>query len=152
MNAGRQLALDAESSFLRSGAQLEDYYCFQYCVPMATSVEKLIEQAMTLPSESRAQLADLLVESLDKEDLGRIDSLWMAEAKRRRDEVRTGLVETIPGEEALRKVRDRQWPPQTEPSNEIEGELLQDVHTAESQIDNGRGISHSAARNKALEK
>jgi hypothetical protein len=73
---------------------------------MATTVEKLIEQAMTLPSESRAQLADLLVESLDADDLGRIDRLWTAEAKRRRDEVRTGHVETIPGEEALRKVRD----------------------------------------------
>jgi hypothetical protein len=73
---------------------------------MATTVEKLIEQAMTLPSESRAQLADLLVESLDAADLGRIDSLWMAEAKRRRDEVRKGQVNTVPGEEGLRKVRD----------------------------------------------
>ena len=73
---------------------------------MATTVEKLIEQAMTLPSESRAQLADLLVESLDADDLGRIDRLWTAEAKRRRDEVRAGQVKTIPGDEALRKVRD----------------------------------------------
>jgi antitoxin YefM len=31
-------------------------------------------------------------------------------------------------------------------------ELLQDVHTAESQIDHGRGISHTAARKKALER
>ncbi|PYT06494.1 MAG: prevent-host-death family protein [Acidobacteria bacterium] len=31
-------------------------------------------------------------------------------------------------------------------------ELLQDVYTAESQIDNGRGISHTAARRKALER
>ena len=30
-------------------------------------------------------------------------------------------------------------------------ELLQDVHTAESQIDNGRGIAHTAARKKAME-
>lgn len=73
---------------------------------MATTVEKLVEQAMTLPSESRARLADLLVESLDVDDLGRIDRLWAAEAIRRRDEVRGGLVETVPGEEALRKVRD----------------------------------------------
>jgi Putative addiction module component len=73
---------------------------------MATTVEKLVEQALTLPSESRARLADLLVESLDAEDLGRIDRLWASEAKRRRDEVRAGLVETVPGEEALRKVRE----------------------------------------------
>jgi len=73
---------------------------------MATTVEQLVEQAMTLPSESRARLADLLVESLDGDDLGRIDRLWITEAKRRRDEVRAGKVETVPGEEALRQVRD----------------------------------------------
>ena len=73
---------------------------------MATTVEQLVEQAMTLPSESRARLADLLVESLEGDDLGRIDRLWITEAKRRRDEVRAGKVETVPGEEALRQVRD----------------------------------------------
>ena len=54
---------------------------------MGTTVEELIEQAMTLSSESRAQLADLLVESLDATDPGRLDTLWTAEAIRRRDEV-----------------------------------------------------------------
>jgi putative addiction module component len=73
---------------------------------MATTVEELVEQAMNLPGESRARLADLLVESLDAEELGRIDRLWTAEATRRRDEVRAGLVETVPGEEGLRKVRE----------------------------------------------
>lgn len=73
---------------------------------MATTVEKLVEEAMTLPSESRARLADLLVESLDADELGRIDQLWVTEAKRRRDEVRSGKVEPIPGDEGLRKVRD----------------------------------------------
>lgn len=73
---------------------------------MATTVEKLVQEAMTLPSESRARLADLLVESLDADELGRIDQLWIVEAKRRRDEVRSGKIEPIAGEEALRKVRD----------------------------------------------
>ena len=31
-------------------------------------------------------------------------------------------------------------------------ELLQDIQTAESQIDNGRGMSHTAARKRALER
>jgi hypothetical protein len=73
---------------------------------MATTVEQLVEQAMTLPSESRARLADLLMESLEGDDLGRIEQLWITEAKRRRDEVRTGKVETVPGDEGLRQVRD----------------------------------------------
>lgn len=73
---------------------------------MGTTVEQLAEQAMTLPTESRARLADLLVESLDADELGRIDQMWAGEAKRRRDEVRAGQVKTIPGEDALRRVRD----------------------------------------------
>ena len=61
---------------------------------------------MALPSESRARLADLLVENLDADELGRIEQLWIAEAKQRRDEVRTGAIKTVPGEESLRKIRD----------------------------------------------
>jgi len=73
---------------------------------MSTTVEELAEQAMSLPGESRARLADILVESLDTEALTQIDRLWFSEAKRRRDEVRSGKVKTIPGDEALRSVRD----------------------------------------------
>ena len=73
---------------------------------MATNWEQLAEQAMDLPSESRARLADRLVESLDVAELGTIDNLWVTEAIRRRDEIRSGSVETIDGEDALRKVRD----------------------------------------------
>ncbi|MGD0947377.1 MAG: addiction module protein [Candidatus Binatia bacterium] len=73
---------------------------------MTTTVEQLAEQALSLPMESRARLADLLVESLDADELGRIDRLWTAEAVRRRDEVRAGRVQTVPGDEALRRVRD----------------------------------------------
>jgi len=73
---------------------------------MSTTVEDLAEQAMNLPGESRARLADLLVESLDADALTEIDKLWLSEAKRRRDEVRAGKVKTIPGDEALRSVRD----------------------------------------------
>ncbi len=73
---------------------------------MLTSIEHLAEEAMALPKASRARLADILVESLDVAELDDIDMLWMQEAKRRRDDVRAGRVATIPGDEALRKVRD----------------------------------------------
>jgi len=73
---------------------------------MPINFEKLAEQALALPSESRAQLADLLVESLDGDNSGRIGHLWLPVAKHRRDELRSGIVKTVPGEEALRKVRD----------------------------------------------
>ena len=73
---------------------------------MATTIEQLAEEAMMLPTESRARLADMLVKSLDAADLTQLDQVWIAEAKRRRDEVRTGHTETVSGEEALRAVRD----------------------------------------------
>lgn len=73
---------------------------------METTVELLAEQAMLLPGEARARLADLLVESLDGADLGQTEKLWIAKAKRRRDEVREGAVKTIPGDKALQEVRD----------------------------------------------
>jgi hypothetical protein len=73
---------------------------------MAAKLKELAAQAMNLPTESRVRLADLLVESLDGEDLGEIGQLWVAEAKRRRDEVRARQVKPIPGDAALRRVRD----------------------------------------------
>ena len=77
-----------------------------YLLTMASNIEKLAEEAMMLPTEARARLADMLVESLDAADLTQLDHLWIAEAKRRRDEVRKGETDTLPGEEALRSVRD----------------------------------------------
>ena len=71
---------------------------------MATNIERVAEQAMRLPPESRAELASRLVESLDAEEIGRIDRLWLDEAERRRDEVRTGRVKTIPGADVRRMV------------------------------------------------
>src|SRR3954467_12161763 len=57
-----------------------------------------------------ARLADLLVESLDTGELGSLDRLWVDEAKRRRDGVRSGLVLPILGTEALQAVRDAPSP------------------------------------------
>jgi Putative addiction module component len=73
---------------------------------MPVTPEELARKAMDLPAEGRAELADLLVESLDSEQLSRIDRAWLAEAKRRRDETRAGGVSRIPASDALLQVRD----------------------------------------------
>jgi putative addiction module component (TIGR02574 family) len=72
---------------------------------MPLTVEQLAEEAMQLSPTSRAELAEKLVESLDVAELTEIDRLWAKEAIRRRDEVRQGLVKTIPEDEALAQVR-----------------------------------------------
>lgn len=68
------------------------------------TIDQLAKEALLLPSEARALLADRIVESLDASELNRIDRLWITEAMRRRDEVRAGRAETIPGDEALARV------------------------------------------------
>ena len=65
------------------------------------SIEQLTEEILSLPSESRALLADKLVESLEFDADPAIQSIWVTEAKRRRDEVRNGSVQTVSGEDVL---------------------------------------------------
>jgi putative addiction module component (TIGR02574 family) len=72
---------------------------------MPLTLEQLTAEAMQLPLESRVALADRLVESLDSAKLDEIQRLWTAEAIRRRDEVRSGHVKSIPGEQVLDEVR-----------------------------------------------
>jgi hypothetical protein len=76
-----------------------------YASPMSITVEQLTEAALSLPTDARALLADRLVESLDPAQDRKIQALWAAEAARRRDEVRSGVVEPVAGPEALARVR-----------------------------------------------
>ncbi len=69
---------------------------------MKIKINELAAQALSLPSEVRAQLAERLVESLENDT---IEKLWIVEAKKRRDEVRSGRVKPISGDEALEQVR-----------------------------------------------
>ncbi|MEL6912761.1 MAG: addiction module protein, partial [Cyanobacteria bacterium J06598_4] len=62
------------------------------------SIEQLTEEILSLPSAERAFLADKLVESLEFDTDPTIQSIWVTEAKRRRDEVREGSVQPISGE------------------------------------------------------
>ena len=72
---------------------------------MPLSVDQLAAEAMQLPPASRAELAERLVGSLDFSESDEIRKRWIEEAIRRRDEVRSGRVKPIPGEEVLAEVR-----------------------------------------------
>ena len=69
------------------------------------SIEQLTEELLSLPSESRALLVDKLVESLEFDTDSAIQATWVTEAKQRRDEVRSGSVQPISGNDALAQVR-----------------------------------------------
>ena len=72
---------------------------------MNMRVEDIADEALALPSEARALLADRLVESLDPAEDGYIHNLWAAEANRRLHELRSRQTTGIPGEEAVAKLR-----------------------------------------------
>lgn len=69
---------------------------------MTISVNELATKAMSMSGEARALLAEKLVESLDQE---LVRDIWLTEAKRRRDEVRSGQVKPILGIDAMESVR-----------------------------------------------
>jgi putative addiction module component (TIGR02574 family) len=68
---------------------------------MTTKVKSLAKTAVLLPPKDRTYLAEQLLASLDESDL---EQQWTAEARRRRDEVRSGRVKPIPAEQVYRRI------------------------------------------------
>jgi putative addiction module component (TIGR02574 family) len=71
---------------------------------MATSNDEILEQLLSLPVETRAALADKLLESLDPPD-EKNQRLWAEEAERRIAAYERGEIDAIPGEEVFAKLR-----------------------------------------------
>ena len=69
------------------------------------SIEQLTQEVLSLPRASRELLAEQLVESLELDINPAVQTAWNAEAKKRLDEIRSGAVSGIPGEDALARVR-----------------------------------------------
>ena len=61
------------------------------------SIEQLTQEILALPSSSRELLAERLIESLELESDPNIGKSWITEAKKRRDEMRNGMVQPISG-------------------------------------------------------
>jgi len=66
-----------------------------------SSLEQIMREALLLPVASRALLAEKLIESLEFDIDDTIEQLWLKQAQQRRDEIRSGSVKPISGEEAL---------------------------------------------------
>jgi len=67
---------------------------------------ELIAEALSLPVEERAIVVDFILRSLNSPE-DDIDRQWIAEAERRLDEVRTGRVKAIPGDQVFAQIRKR---------------------------------------------
>ncbi len=72
---------------------------------MPMSIEEILSEAQILPNESKAILAEKLVASIEEEVDPQVTKIHLAEVKKRRDEIRSGRVKPINGEDGLAKVR-----------------------------------------------
>ena len=67
--------------------------------------QEIESRALKLPPKERARLAERLLLSLETEADPDAERLWLEEAERRLEELRSGNVAGIPAQEAFRKVR-----------------------------------------------
>ncbi len=72
---------------------------------MATEFERLRDDLLTLPVDSRASLAQALIKSLDDSVDVNAKSLWLEEIRRRDAEIRSGTAKLKPAEQVLREAR-----------------------------------------------
>ena len=72
-------------------------------------LSELLEKALALSTQDRGLLIDRLIASLDEEPAEEgVEAAWDDEIKRRVDDIRSGRVKTIPGEQVLARLKARQ--------------------------------------------
>ncbi len=72
---------------------------------MATTNDRVIEEALSLPADARLNLIEKLLMSLNLPTDEEIDRLWAEEAERRVSQIEEGKVKLVPGEEVFAKIR-----------------------------------------------
>ena len=72
---------------------------------MTQEAHELLQRALALPENERAELAGNLISSLDTTVDPDVDAAWQQEVARRAQEVQSGKVKTVPWEGVQRKGR-----------------------------------------------
>jgi putative addiction module component (TIGR02574 family) len=74
---------------------------------MSKTGAQLLQQALALPPEERAELVDRLLTSLDSPPNRQIDELWAKEAEDRLDAFEKGEMKTVPAKQAFERIRNK---------------------------------------------
>jgi putative addiction module component (TIGR02574 family) len=74
---------------------------------MTWSASEFYEAALALPPSVRKDLAVRLLESIEVADQESVDEVWSTEIGSRVDDIVSGKVETIPGEQVLANLAAR---------------------------------------------
>jgi len=75
---------------------------------MSPKIEHVMKQALELPSQVRAFIAEKLLESLDFEEPFEVSSEWKNEIKRRCRQIDEGKAQLIPGDKVFEEAITRQ--------------------------------------------
>lgn len=70
---------------------------------MSPKTESIMKEALQLPREARALIAEKLLESLDSDEPFEISEQWSREIARRCREIDEGVVDLIPGDQVLKE-------------------------------------------------
>jgi hypothetical protein len=68
---------------------------------MSANLDQVYEEALKLPDESKAALAERIVEYLEMSVPPDLERVHLDTIRRRRDEMKKGIVEPVDGPEAL---------------------------------------------------
>jgi putative addiction module component (TIGR02574 family) len=72
---------------------------------MSVAIDKIVSDALGLPPQARAFVAERLIESLDAEPGDELSPLWKDEVRRRCQDVDQDLVELHNAEDAFARAR-----------------------------------------------
>ena len=74
---------------------------------MTKATAKLTDQVLSLPCEDRIYLVDKLLKSLNAPSREEIDRAWADEAEQRINELDSGSIQAIPGEQVFAEIKKR---------------------------------------------
>ena len=74
---------------------------------MSSQIEHIMKQALELPSQMRAFIAEKLLESLDFEEPFELSNEWKDEINKRCRQIDEGEVQLIPGDEVFSEATKR---------------------------------------------
>ena len=71
---------------------------------MEQSSQSILDQALKLPANERAEVAEQLIQSLDPQADSEVEHAWQQEIQQRLSEITSGVARTIPWEEVQRRL------------------------------------------------
>lgn len=70
------------------------------------NTKELLSEISELPTEERAKIAEWLLKTLNPVE-PEIEQAWVEEAEHRLKQYREGNIDSIPGDEAIKEIRNR---------------------------------------------